>query len=518
MPIPWGGGASVLRWVFGGQFLITGRAREGPAKNGRGCLQTRGVVMGRDTSRIARVLGELAELGRRIGERAEELAALAAKGAREEGASAPGNSFEVAASATQLAATAANLAGVQNRGESPRLRAGAPATKPAATSNPAGRSRVRPGSTPPLATKRGPIIPAEGRRRARPVGPVLVSTAMHLVVLVGLALIFVARDAKTDPFVITADRPAETLVEEFSPLEFEAAESAEELAEAPPEPALADLAPLSEPVVIDEMAVSADLVAIDTSDVVPVSFDSSDILATVGGAAGGEASGGGGAGNGAGGGAAGAPTFFGRKGQGKSVCFVCDNSNSYRDGGFHTVLAEVARAVDALQPTQSFFVIFFSDAAYPMFHPERLDTLQSATRENKQRLQAWLGTVEMCSGGQGIHDAVKLAASLDADVVYFLSDGEHQASVVDRVKGADFGDTAVHTFGMQQNLFDKRTGAVDPTKARDQQGFNQNLIDIATAHDGSFTPVVVPPQAAVLEQHRPIRKNRSRGPVWGLKL
>lgn len=115
----------------------------------------------------------------------------------------------------------------------------------------------------------------------------------------------------------------------------------------------------------------------------------------------------------------------GRRGQGRSVCFVCDNSNSYRDGGFQTVLDEVGRAVEALQHTQTFFVIFFSDAAYPMFHPQQADALQPATFENKRRLQAWLGTVEMCSGGRGIHDAVKRAAALNADVIYFLSDGEH---------------------------------------------------------------------------------------------
>ncbi len=490
--------------------------------------------MGRDNSRIARVLGELADLGRRIGERAEELAALAATGGRDERSSAAGETVEVAATAAQLAASAADLAGVtKGRGgpETPDSRRRAqpsakndpkpetkPETKPATAATATRRSSPQPHATARGIARSRPQASVESRRRGKPVGPVLVSTAMHLVVLVGLAMIFVARDAKTDPFVITSDQPAELLVEEFTPLEFEAAESTDEAAEEPPEPALAELMPLSEPMDIPAVAMADDLAASDTSEIVPVSFDSADILATVGGGAGAEAGGGGGAGNGAGGGAAGAPTFFGRKGQGKSVCFVCDNSNSYRDGGFHTVLAEVARAVDALQPAQSFFVIFFSDTAYPMFHPERLDSLQPATRENKQRLQAWLGTVEMCSGGRGIHDAVKLAVSLDAEVVYFLSDGEHEASVVDRVKEADFGDTAVHTFGMQQNVFDKRTGAVDPARVRNQQVFNQNLIDIATAHDGSFTPVVVPPQAAALEQMRPIRKNRSRGPVWGVKL
>ena len=76
----------------------------------------------------------------------------------------------------------------------------------------------------------------------------------------------------------------------------------------------------------------------------------------------------------------------------------------------------------------------------------------------------------------------------------------------------------VHTFGMQQNVFDKRTGAIDPGRVHEQQAWNQNLIDIATAHGGTFTPVLVPPQAAALEQMRPIRKNRSRGAIWGLKL
>ena len=341
---------------------------------------------------------------------------------------------------------------------------------------------------------------------------------MHLVVLVGLAMIFVARDAKTDPFVITSDRPAETFVEEFTPLEFEAAEVTEESAEESLEPSPAELVSFdAEPVALDDLAVSADSAPGDAMDIMPASFEASDMLATIGGGASGE-TGGGGRASASGGGLAGAPTFFGKPGEGKSVCFVCDNSNSYRDGGFQTVLAEVARAVDALQPSQSFFVIFFSDAAYPMWHPDRLDALQPATPENKARLRAWLGTVEMCSGGQGIHDAVKLAAGLDADVVYFLSDGDHGESVVDRVVKADFGDTAMHTFGMQQNVFDKRTGAMDPERVREQQACNQTLIQIATAHGGTFTPVIVPPQAAALEQLRPIRKNRSRGPVWGLKL
>jgi hypothetical protein len=103
-------------------------------------------------------------------------------------------------------------------------------------------------------------------------------------------------------------------------------------------------------------------------------------------------------------------------------------------------------------------------------------------------------------------------------VVYLLSDGELGAHVVDRLEGADFGGAAVHTFGMQQPVVDRRTGQVNPDKLREQQGNDRNLATIAIAHGGTFTPVVVPPPAAALERLRPIPRNRSRGEVWGVKL
>ena len=447
--------------------------------------------MGQNDSRIVQVLGELADLGRRIGERAEELAALAGK---RDARSAARRAGRLASSATRLAASAA-------------VGQAAPADSSKKTRRPAPRNG-RTIQSPAAAT---------GRHRPRPAGPMLFSTAAHLVVLLALGMIFVVGEAKPERFVIESGVPDEAVLEEFTPLEFESAEDADEAAE------FAEL-PLAEAVAA-EMVVPADLAAADelltlaAEQVMPAAFETGDLLASIGAAGEGEAAGPrGGTGGSGGAAAAGAPTFFGRRGQGQRVCFVCDNSNSYRDGGFHTVLAEVGRAVESLQPAQSFFVIFFSDAAYPMFQPEQLDTLQAATPENKRRLQAWLGTVEMCGGGQGIHDAVARAADLGADVIYFLSDGEHAQSVIEAIVNADLGDTVVHTFGMQQNPFDKRTGAADPAKLLEQQGLNQNLLEIAEAHGGTFTPVVVPPQAAALEQMRPIRKNRSRGPVWGIKL
>lgn len=213
-----------------------------------------------------------------------------------------------------------------------------------------------------------------------------------------------------------------------------------------------------------------------------------------------------------------AASFFGRSGRARSICFICDNSNSHRGGSFHVVLEELARAVEALDRGQSFFVIFASDAAYPLFHPLPAEGLQPATAENRRRLREWLATVEMCRGGQGIHEAVARAAALKAEVVYLLSDGALGESVVTKLEAADFGGAVVHTFGVQQRVIDPRTGLVDPDRLREQQGRDRHLIAIAAAHRGEFTPVHVPAGREGLERIRPIPRNRARGAVWGLRL
>jgi hypothetical protein len=485
--------------------------------------------MSRDDSRLASLLGDLADLGRRISERAAELAGLMG----EEGTPVPpelaDRLADVRTSTEDLAAAAAVVTAASENTRRPAKTAGT-APSPRATVADARRAttpkpssprprRKRPRGTAAVAASKPPIAPDVGRR-LRPFMPAVASAALNVVVILGLALFFVAAEAKPRRPVLTLGGTDEPFVEELTPVEFEASDEppaeSEPAAEALPEFAAATTAAIA----IDNVALDDAAFAADATAVTPASFTAEDALAVVGGVGGGEGqSGAGGRGGGAaGGGQPGGGSFFGRTGQGQSVCFICDNSNSYRDGGFHAVLDELARAVESLRPEQSFFVIFFSDAAYPLLHPERVEALQPATPENKQRLRAWLATVEMCGGGQGIDEAVRLAQRAGAEVVYFLSDGEHAASVVDRVASADFGGAAVHTFGMQQGVLDRRTGQLDPDRLRRQQGFNQNLVAIATAHGGTFTPVTVPPQAAVLERLRPIRRNRAPGPVWGLKL
>ena len=344
----------------------------------------------------------------------------------------------------------------------------------------------------------------------------LASALLHVVALLGLATVFVVVEAKPIRLALTVGDAAEPAFEEAALVSIDTLAQPDEPVELLAEATPTDVEPLSllDPMPSEPLLDQRD--PVDDAVGAMAALDPGAMLAEIGGPGDGKPAGGG-----QGGGAAGGKpvaAFFGRAGQGKSVCFICDNSNSYSDGSFHVVLEELARAVDALKPAQSFFVIFTSDAAYPLFHPAVVEGLQPATAENKKKLRAWLGTVEMCRGGQGIDNAVKQAAALGAEVVYLLSDGALGASVVDRLEGADFGGAVVHTFGVQQTVLDRRTGEVNPDKLREQQGHDRNLAVIATAHGGTFTPVIVAPAAAALERLRPIPRNRARGAVWGLKL
>jgi hypothetical protein len=474
-------------------------------------------------ARIVEALGELAELGSRIGERAGELARIVRD---KRGTTSPreaGVAADVLGAAAEIGATVDLIAAaahppVDHRQTADRRRSSA-GSAPGRAGRRGRRSSAR------SAAVRGSRATREGSqfpRRPKALWPVVASIMLHVLVVAGLALIFVTVDAPADQRVITLGMAEPPLEEEAAVVEMPSAEQpVEEATDAGGRPAAPDLL-ADEPVSIPEPNLSPESAAVPilADTVGPVDLEAIG-AAGVSGLGGPEGEGDGDRGSrGAGAARQGGPTttFFGRTGQGGNVCFVCDNSNSYRDGGFHAVLDEVARAVDGLRPDQSFFVIFFSDAAYPLLHPRGLDSLQQATPENKRTLRAWLETVEMCRGGRGIHEAVRLAGSLNADAIYLLSDGQLGSTVVDHVKAADVGGAVVHTIGIQRAVGQWQAGQPMLDRLREQQGWNQNMIDIATAHRGTFTPVTIPPEAAVFERLRPIPRNRARGGVWGLKL
>jgi len=321
-----------------------------------------------------------------------------------------------------------------------------------------------------------------------------------------LAMILVARESRPKPTALEFAAAEELPVEDPAPVEVAAEAADADVLELDPLVA----APV-EPLQVEVTPVAAWQPADVGEPILPTGGGAGlDLLADVGG----EAS----AGRVGGGAAAAAPTFFGTRGTGRTAVFLCDNSASYAEGGFQMVLAELARAIASLKHDQAFHVVFFSDVAYPLFHPESVEQCLPATDENKRRLMTWLGTVELCVGGRGMRDAVDLAVRLRPDVVYLLSDGEHGERLVEAVASAPFEDALVHTFGMQADVTDRGSGLPDPGKVARQQACNARLARIAEAHGGTFTPVMVPPEAALAGRARPVKINRQRGPVWGTGL
>lgn len=191
-------------------------------------------------------------------------------------------------------------------------------------------------------------------------------------------------------------------------------------------------------------------------------------------------------------------SFFGTPAQANRIVFLVDNSASMKQGRMETTVFELARSVEAMSEKQEFYVVFYSDQAYPMFYPASVMQPLAATRENKQRLYRWLPTVELCSGGKLI-EAMDLAESLEPEVVFILTDGNITGTrTMERLAQSNDRRFAIHTLGM---------GVAKPRDA-------QNLLAIAQANRGTFQMVRSLPAAVQSAKLRPIRSNGA-GVSWG---
>jgi hypothetical protein len=196
--------------------------------------------------------------------------------------------------------------------------------------------------------------------------------------------------------------------------------------------------------------------------------------------------------------------FFGQKIDGRRIVFVLDNSGSMQGGRLETVIAELRRAVDSLTPEQEFYVIFHSDAVYPLFYPTPVDRYVLPTDSNKRRLAAWLDTVELCLG-DSTDEALAIAAMIEPDTVFLLSDGRIQSEKTMRfLLTPEVRNFPIHTFGvgMGSSVVGRR-----------------NLADVAAANGGEFRESEVPDAMRDLARTK-LRPYHSDGPglVWGRKV
>jgi hypothetical protein len=209
-------------------------------------------------------------------------------------------------------------------------------------------------------------------------------------------------------------------------------------------------------------------------------------------------SGGGGARQGAG---VGMTSVFGVRTSGKRFVYVVDNSNSMSQGRLEAAIAEVQNSVGMLQADQSFFVIFYSDTAYPLFYPAAARTFVRATAANQEKLREWLKTVEHCLHTRG-EKAMEMAMALKPDVIYLLGDGAFTDGTVAQMLERDDPRVIIHTFGF------------DMKRARDREGFEQ----MARRFRGDFHDATVEPEFVALERKLRRPRNQTTHGPWGIAL
>jgi len=195
-----------------------------------------------------------------------------------------------------------------------------------------------------------------------------------------------------------------------------------------------------------------------------------------------------------------AVNFFGTKSNGRRFVFVVDNSNSMGRGKYETALDEMLKSVNVLSPKQQFYVIFFSDTAYRMFHPQPAERAVPATPEYKEKLRIWLYNTQMCLRTKGL-EAMQAALALRPDVIYILGDGAFTDDTAKFLTAPHQRRVVINTFGMEVN-----------DKGR------KELQRIAKANDGTYKAVRTTPAMVQFAKQNPIKKNNTRGKVWGLKL
>ncbi|MEM1305376.1 MAG: hypothetical protein AAGG46_10800, partial [Planctomycetota bacterium] len=209
--------------------------------------------------------------------------------------------------------------------------------------------------------------------------PWLVSTLIHCIGVGALAVISVAALPEAVDFKIASSFEGEEELDELVDIDLE------ELPELEVEEVSLDASPMK----IEEL-ITSEMVSVTSVTEIANSFQATD-LATSGF---GDAIEGDGKSNGKMSGAT--SSFFGAKTRGDRVVYIVDASNSMTKGRMETTLMEITRSVNAMQKQQSFYVIMYSDQAYPMFFPQGIDEMLPVTDTNKQKLGAWLNTVETC--------------------------------------------------------------------------------------------------------------------------
>lgn len=165
------------------------------------------------------------------------------------------------------------------------------------------------------------------------------------------------------------------------------------------------------------------------------------------------------------------------------IVFVCDASGSMIDT-FGFLKGELAKAISAVQPSQSFGVVIFTDNGAKVFDRDRL---QPADGPAKRRALAFMDQVPTTGTSEPIA-ALRAAFGLHPDLIYFLTDGDlpNGKAALDEFRRLDPG----HNVRVNTIAFIGPNGDLDPASAdvlqtvADETGGEFRLVQTAVLDDG----------------------------------
>jgi hypothetical protein len=140
--------------------------------------------------------------------------------------------------------------------------------------------------------------------------------------------------------------------------------------------------------------------------------------------------------------------FFGTHSRADSVVFVVDMSGSMQGRRFERAEEELIRSLNALHPTQKFFIFFYNGMTHPMFGHGSAK-LVPATPAMRAKAVKWVKSLEP-GGDTAPEDALDRAIRLKPQVIYFLTDGEIPDTTRGTAKKANSErKTVIHTIAFE---------------------------------------------------------------------
>ena len=132
-----------------------------------------------------------------------------------------------------------------------------------------------------------------------------------------------------------------------------------------------------------------------------------------------------------------------------STVFVIDKSSSMSGAAFSSVRNSLLRAIETLNATQRFSVIFFDTTAHPMPPNEMVD----ADDKGKDLATEFVEKMSP-SGSTNPYSATRMALDMHPGAVVVLSDGDFDITEVKRITQENQMDrkTPIHCIGLQSHI------------------------------------------------------------------